>query len=300
LILLIFLLRRPWTILVALLATAIFGAILLYPIHRQLLQVYDWFAALATHDGSYGTGHATIVDVDALPWRFQYMSIKEPVLLFAGAIVLATTCINRSQGAWKGYLLTAVIAIQLLLTAKHFAIHYLMPAVAISPVCVVWAMSRLAVRENKFAVMTALSIGLGALQFVTLESSFAKERAENNANVAAVSELIARYPNPLVIGSYRSHRLSYALQFGSQYVDKALAAQMAAGPAGDNLIYWAGRILHPTGGDIDPSYLDQIAKSGRAILIVRSRTILVDQNAFKTEAVFDQGFGDVVERYVPR
>ncbi len=298
--LLAFLLRRPLPILKALLAGLFFMFIFLLPIIGKLNSVVAWLISLATHEGHYGEGPTGLIDWTMIPERARIIAAAEPLLVVAAASLTAAILFSRSRDKWTAAVTALAVGALVFLVLKQFQIHYLMPAVAIAPVVIVWAVSRFARRQFPYVVIATIALVLGVASMQNMSSAFANERALRSKNEKAVNEVIARFQNPVVIGAYRSGYKPWAVQFGIAWSDPQFAKLIPDATAGDRLWYNSNKknIWRSQSEPVDWSYLDQFEKAGRAVLIVQPRGTKIDQKTAQTETLLDQGFGDTVERII--
>jgi len=131
-------------------------------------------------------------------------------------------------------------------------------------------------------------------------STLASDRSARNENEKAVNEVLARYQNPLVIGSYRAGYKPWAIQFGLTWANAKFARLVPNSAADDSLSYITGseKLWRNQVGLVEWSYLNQFEKAGRAVLIVQTRSYRIQRLTAQTETLLDQGFGDTVERVI--
>ena len=300
LLLLALLFRRPRPILIALSASALFMLFFLLPIIGKLRRVFGWLFAIVTHEGRHGGGPAGFIDWGVVPERARLIASTEPLLVAAAIAVTAALLFATSGNRRKAVIVAATLGVLVLLVLKQFAIHYLMPAVAIAPAIIVWAISRFAKRQSPYLVVAAVTAIIGVAAIQDMASTFANERALRRANEKAVNEVIARYENPVVLGAYRAGYKPLAIVIGLAWSDRKFAQLFPQTTAADSLVYDAGfkKPWRAHSGPVDWSYLDQFEKAGRAILIVQSRHDRIEPQTARTETLLDQGFGDTVERII--
>lgn len=112
------------------LLTAIFGALLIYPIWARLPEMYDWFTRLATHSGAYGQGEAG-VSAGTLFSNLLKLFRHEYFFSAGYAIILVTLIagIAKKKVSKSFYRLALAFFIictaQLALASKQFGYHYL-------------------------------------------------------------------------------------------------------------------------------------------------------------------------------
>ncbi|MDB5575426.1 MAG: hypothetical protein JWR80_602 [Bradyrhizobium sp.] len=298
LLLLAFLLRRPRPILIALSASALWAFFFLLPIFDKLKRAFSFLFSIVTHVGRHGDGATGFIDWAVIPERVALIASAEPMLVVAAIAVAAAMLFSNSGDRLKAVIIAAALGTAILLVLKHYAIHYLMPAVAIAPAIIVWAISRFARRPTPYIAAAAIASVIGAVAIQNMSSSFANERALRRENEKAVNDVIARYKDPVVIGAYRAGYKPLGIVIGLAWSDLKFARLFSQ--TTDTLVYDAGlkKPWRAHSGAVDWSHLDQFEKAGRAVLVVQSRNDRIEPQTARTETLLDQGFGDTVERII--
>jgi hypothetical protein len=293
-------LRRPRPIFIALSSGVVFFFIFILPIIDRLKGLFGWLTAVATHQGHYGGGAAGFIDWSMIPERAGLIAAAEPMLVVAVIALTVVILVAKPRDRWTAAIMAAAMGALTFLTLKHFAIHYLMPAVVIAPVVIIWAMSRLVTRQVPYWVAATLALVLGAASIQNMASAFASERTLREQNARAINEVLARYQNPVVIHAYRSGYKPWAVHFGLASADKKFARLVPSATAVDTIAYDSGlrKLWQIETGVMEWSYLDQFEKAGRVILIVQPRHPKIEPQTAQTETLLDQGFGDTVERII--
>jgi hypothetical protein len=295
---LVLLLRRPRPILIATASGVLFLLIFVLPIIDRLRSLFNFLTVVAGHTGIYGEGEARFIDWTAIPERIRQTIAAEPLLLVAVIALAGVVLFARSRDKWLAAVMAFAVSVAVFLTLKHFAIHYLMPVVAIVPVMIIWALSRFAARSYPYLLVAALAVVLGTRPFLDTASTFASSRALHSENEKAIQEVLAKYENPVMIGAFRSGHRFFALQFGLSRVDTKFQ-NLTPGALGDNLSYHSNlkMLWRNDKGVVDWSYLDQFEKAGRAVLIVQPVSPKIEPQTVKTETLLDRG-GDSLERII--
>ena len=297
---LVLLLKRPRPILIATASGFLFTLIFLLPIIDRLRSLFNFLTVVAGHTGIYGEGEARFIDWTAIPERIRQTIAAEPLLLVAVIALAGVVLFTKSRDRWLAAVMAFAVGVAVFLTLKHFAIHYLMPVVAIVPVMIVWALSRFAVRSSyPYLLVAAVAAVLGIRPFLDTASTFATQRGLHSENEKAIQEILAKYQNPVMIGAFRSGSRTFALQFGLSRTEMKYQ-NLTPGVMGDNLSYHSNlKVLwRNEKGAVDWSYLDQFEKAGRAVLIVQPVHPKIDPQTVKTETLLDRGVGDSLERII--
>ena len=298
LLLLALLVRRPRAILIALSSSALFLFLFLLPIIDKLKRVFNWLFSIITHEGRHGSGAAGFIEWAEIPDNVRRIASAEPLLVAAAIAVTAAILITNSSDRRKAAIVGAALGATILIVLKHYSIHYLMPAVAIAPAIIIWAISRFTRRQWPYMVAGAVAAIFGVAGIQHTASTFADLRALRTANETAINEVIARYQNPVVIGAYRAGYKPLAIVMGLAWSDMKFARLFSQ--TTDIFTYDTGlkKPWRAHSGPVEWSYFDQFAKAGRAILIVQSRHDKIQPQTAQTETLLDQGFGDTVERII--
>jgi hypothetical protein len=278
----------------------LFTFLLVLPIVDKLKGLFGWLIELAVHDGHYGGGKPQFIDWSMVPERAGLIITTAPLAIAAVIALTIVMAFSRSSNRRIASILGLIAIVLLFLTLKHFAIHYLMPLVAIAPVIVVWATSRFLPRTTLyvFGGVVVLLVGMASLH--SLSSAFSNERQLHTKNEQSVNEVLARYQNPVVIGAFRSGFGPWAVQFGIAASNGRFGNLIPDATRDDNLFYNSNsRSLAAIGmGRVEWSDLGKFERAGRAILIVLPRGMKIDSQTAQTETLLDQGFGDTVERII--
>lgn len=119
-----------------LLLTLLFIFIFLYPVLDKLVHFTDFLGRMATHTGKYGSGEEKLFDA-AIYFKSVWMMLTKEVpftlhllLLPVGWVVITKRKIDGSLK--RLYIaITLATAFQVLIVAKHYSFHYLMPVFAL-------------------------------------------------------------------------------------------------------------------------------------------------------------------------
>jgi hypothetical protein len=298
--LLILVLRRPRPIFIALSSGVLFFFVFVLPVIDRLRGIFGWLMVVATHQGRYGDGAAGLIDWSTIPERARLIASAEPLLVVAGIALTAVIFLSRPGDRLTAAIMALAIGVLTFLTLKHFAIHYLMPAVAIAPAVIVWAMSRHVTGQAPYLMAATVGLVLGAVSIQNTVSAFADARSLQEWNEKAVNETLTRYQNPVVVHAYRSGYKPWAVHFGLASADTKFMRLVPGALAIDTLAYDSGRkkLWRRDTGALEWSYLDQFEKVGRAVLTVQPRNTKIEPQTAQTETLLDQGFGDTVERII--
>jgi hypothetical protein len=217
----------------------VFGGLLyLLPIYSQVPRMLHWFADLATHQGTYGTGEAGFIDVAAYPTNLRRLVASSPV--FAGCMALSFVVAlrrSRSRPWWTErttrllVLVATMQTIGLLLVAKHPKPHYLLPLALTGGLNVVLCLQGVRPRP---AWSPGLAVaGLGATAAVLLVGAQVARLSRNLRDARDLQLLHAQHAEALCrdgvrVDYYRSSSPAFALAFGNGSAWRWFAKPLAA------------------------------------------------------------------------
>jgi hypothetical protein len=284
LLLLPFLFRTRRDIVLCFALVAAFAAVMLLPIVPELPRVMAWLASILTHRGRYGAGEQGFINIAAFPDRL-YQLVAANGFLFATAALLAIAgrvalARRRPDADERSALRTVAIflgiaALQLVMTLKHFGLHYMLPTFCVYSIAFVYALTRLMPRGRAKHVrsLAGLTFGaaliIGGAQFLgTYQASRAEAQVRDTA-MAEIERTLARYPDALVVGSFRSRERHFALRYALEFVAPELAAQLATfQPNALSYNRWEEKLMIPGGTKRELAYLNEVTASGRTVLFV--------------------------------
>jgi hypothetical protein len=130
----LFFLRKIKTIAIYILSTVAFAMLILFPVWPNLGGMYDWFFGLATHTGIYGSGKAQMFDGEE--YKNSLAQLLSTEWFFTAGYILSSlgVLVGLVLKKWKDnfYKLSLAfwitISLQLLLAAKHYKFHYIIPS----------------------------------------------------------------------------------------------------------------------------------------------------------------------------
>jgi hypothetical protein len=130
----LFFINRISKIIIYLVATAAFAMLILFPVWPNLNGMFEWFFGLATHTGIYGSGQEQIIDSKEYIVSLKKLFITE--WFFTAGYIIASFMVVAGvvKKKWNDNFfkltlaLWLTISLQLLLAAKHYKFHYIIPA----------------------------------------------------------------------------------------------------------------------------------------------------------------------------
>lgn len=232
--------------------------ICILPIASRVKTQIEWYHSLATHTGNYGAGDPGIIDVSAIPARMADLLGAFPFLYIVAAMLAAVLALQaarkvthrsaNSSGSSMGsgvpmhageniagsgiesrvpFVLLAIIIIQTVLVIKHPGPHYMLPALPLAFAGALWMvrsgnvmmLSSASVRWLQIGLL-GLALGLSASAFSSAFDSLHAERLRQDESLAPIQKELGKYPDALVIGTYRCTLPECAISFGQMYSPK--------------------------------------------------------------------------------
>ncbi len=217
------------------------------PIYSRLGKMFDWLHKVINHTGMHGAGQIGIFDVKQFAGNFSYVRNMFPLLDIAiwllvlislfGLVKFVLT--NRRSNdqirtndlsevkktnkyAWAtAVVISIVIVSQAIMVAKHPGPTYMIPALPLTAIIVVWF-----VHTQKFILLSTLVqkvLGLLVFAFFTYQSLTSsvnayKMIAANHSRGAQanqqVLEAMKKFKDPVLIGTFNCTLPECALWFG--------------------------------------------------------------------------------------
>ncbi|MGA2910184.1 MAG: hypothetical protein ABSE04_00075 [Candidatus Microgenomates bacterium] len=190
------------------------------PIYNRYSWFLDWTYSLFIHSGFYGTGDVNIVNFPLFLQSLRTILITEQFLIVITlvlAIVFIWTVIRKHKFTENRFLVALLLFFlaDIIIVAKHFENHYLVPGLAMLGFSSVLILSL--IKNNK--IRTVASI----LVIVFAGSNFVQELKSTDgvssyyAESIKLNEFVAKnYPDAIKVTYYRSSSIEYALNFGNE------------------------------------------------------------------------------------
>ncbi len=244
---------------IAIIATLVTFFIATFPIISQYKRLVVWIGVITIHTGRYGQGEKRVVNWSAFPNTFTELFLKDPFFFylvlflttfFVLLIITKIYQITRKQKYeltnqilfyWidhKFYKLSScvllIILIQIFVTIKHPAIHYLMPAMGLSGLLF---FLQIKLGEDYFSQFTLpiaetsttklqkyMVFGVIGAYFFLMTNSTSNQILLANKNyqiylsdVQKSHDLLHQNKKCLHVSYYRSSDQEYALKFGNEF-----------------------------------------------------------------------------------
>jgi len=208
-----------------------------FPILFKYHTFYKWVRNIITHTGAYGGGDRGIFHLDEFSGHLRLQLGNSPYLVISLGILTVSLClylIIRRKGIKRDPLIARLAAAAILLvifqyiiTAKHFAFHYMLPAILLTvPLMVLSAYLLMQVFPSLFTSLR-LKLLMGILGIfilvkiipITLEHLSLRED-RRKVLVESYSKFKENKSHgPLIISAsyYGCSAVEYALTFGVQW-----------------------------------------------------------------------------------
>lgn len=217
------------------------------PIYSRLGKMFDWLYKVINHTGMHGEGQIGIFNVKQFAGNFAYVRNMFPLLDIAIWLLFLTSLfglmkfvltnrrsvdqietndhsgvIKTNKYAWAtAFVISLVIVSQAIMVAKHPGPTYMIPALPLTAIIVVWF-----VHTQKFILLSTLvQKVLGVLAFtffayqsITASVSAYKMIAANHSRGAQANQRVLdgmkQFENPILIGTFNCTLPKCTLWFG--------------------------------------------------------------------------------------
>jgi hypothetical protein len=225
--------RRPK--LMAAIASVLFSGAMLLLIWPRIGKMLDFFATLATHQGRYGTGEFGLIK-----WDDAAANLAELLKLAPQTFLVLAICIllvgvaflcRRSRPTcfiptfFGAALFLSIAALQIAMVVRHFHPRYFFPLVVITPVILGWCIFRIQqtggnsyqLMRVALVVIASANCLVGGFQLFALTNYYKSLSIKRDQEISAMNAILARYPNAIVISTYRAREINYALQLTAHF-----------------------------------------------------------------------------------
>lgn len=204
--------------------TFVFGMLLLFPVWPNIRAMYHWFLDLATHTGIYGGGIKGIIDTNTYMQNIK--TIFKTELFFSTGYILISIAIvtgflqkKRKDNFYKLTLaFWIIITAQIIITAKHYEYHYMLPAQLLTIPCLLSAYK--SVMPNTLNNAFKLFILLVCCLFLIYKMSRCALEYDEGNKMYESSLVVKKYASApkIITTSYEGSCFQEsALHFGSAY-----------------------------------------------------------------------------------
>jgi hypothetical protein len=229
-----------------------------------------WFLHLAMGSGTYGTGAQTIIALDRYPAAFVKLFFPRPI--FLGVFVLSAAALtwrlierrrlvhpaSPAERALLGILVAQLV--QILLAAKQPTAHYVLPALELSGLAMVflWKVVREMVTDLREPLPARLFAALLGILIIGQGSAFFRQYREisRESSGAQSIDLTRDFPRCAHVYQDLASAPSQAWFYNETYGEPRYAKRVAKLLPGDDYFYlsWRG-YLENGEGRVDPAKL---------------------------------------------
>lgn len=191
------------------------------PIYKQYRLFFEWVYRLALNNGLYGTGASTIIYPQSFIQNIIIIIKDEKFLSLSVFIIFVLLIIlfkkRKKINVYK-YLfgLLLLFCFEILLVAKHFHMHYLIPALALIGLSLVIILSLVRIKLIKYITFICiLGFAVNTVYRALCDSRSSEERYKEATNINYLVN--STYSHALKINYYGSSSIEYALSFGNDF-----------------------------------------------------------------------------------
>ena len=251
---LLLLLRHPRLILRAVLISSIAWFVGVLPIFPRLAGMFQWFFNLLTHSGIHGRGTHTILEWAQLKlaigwlvnhfWHFYFVTaglVIFVIVLVAMKIIthfqhklqlakltnefLSTHLEISNAKLYIASVFLLAACTQSLMVAKHLGPSYMVPALSIPALALVWLTQQFKITHNALRIRHAAYWGwlifIISIASVSFAQSLKTVTDDHKRGVASHDQIvneINRFTNPVILGTFNCNFLNCARWFGMSLV----------------------------------------------------------------------------------
>lgn len=208
-----------------LLLTAGFSGLILYPVWSKFPDMFNWFMALATHSGAYGSGSKETINIDSvisnlkLYFSAEFFFTAGYILISIG--VIAGAILKRwSNHFYKHTLVSFItISLQVILVSKQFAFHYVISSQLLIIPGVISAFMSLVnfSRHAKLAAYSVFSVCAAWLIVQTTQAATVYRGGNKMYESSLTAKKYKDLPKIITTGYQASCFVESALYFGAAY-----------------------------------------------------------------------------------
>lgn len=278
----------------------------------ELPRFFSWVGGIATHSGHYGSGKAEFIDPkDILPRLQSLTSLFDlwfviAFCLFGSALGIVCWALfnslrhDNAHGEARPVLklaltpsvLCLICTAQTILVLKHPGARYMIPALILQAVGIAWFVQRV----PNLPILAKLSapgfwlLGLAGLALMLngAQGSYrqlAAERQIFETDMSHINASIAKYAQPLVMGTYGCRLPKCALSFGLGYAPATAPHVGALLTDFFDFNLWAKKLVIRGRGFYELELVTEELAKKRAVLLVTNQPAEQLQN-FKLTLIY--------------
>jgi hypothetical protein len=220
--------------LIFILSSAGFFFLFAFPVTLKLPQFYDWVKTIFIHTGNYGSGDRGIINWNEFTGHLRLQLASTGLLKWVFLVLVLMSIfyliIKRKSATFDprklraGIALILVIGFEYLLTSKHFAFHYMIPAILLTAFAILLILlflkdlfpgvMRPVVFNGILVVSGFFILFLTTYRFLAGARQVQQIVKPVRASYSKVGPLLHSSPKILSVSYYGCDAVEYALTFG--------------------------------------------------------------------------------------
>lgn len=242
----------------------------------------EWIISILMGSGMYGGGTEKFIDTRSIPIKIYNLSVAFSffyltAFLMAIAVIASTfKNLKKTNVNYKIPLTFLIIMlVHTLAVIKHYGLHYMASVLPIGVIGFVWFVrSGLIASFDKKTETRILAVAMFLLVISSIElikfdvQVIMSDRMGSRASINAITPELAKYPDALILGTYRCTLPECALLFNSQF---SININWRLRSILKNYVWfeYRGKELYiPNEGFGNISILNQYLNDGREVLLV--------------------------------
>lgn len=230
---LIILLFRGWAAKLRFAVSSVAASLVfLLPVITRLPYMAHWFTGLLVHADRYGQGKVGLPDSEALATNLRNLYALEPAAFWFLAFYVLTWAVvwlwvRKESDESRIPMLLGVgcmsLVLQMAMTIKHPAAHYLVGGLAITPLLnagIVWCLLKSSLpmpTRSVVAVVATALVGLSLWRATDSVKNWVNATSFNRHEMRELKARVAQERGCTIMGAYRTSLAGFALAFGDQY-----------------------------------------------------------------------------------
>jgi hypothetical protein len=199
--------------------------LLVTPTLPNIDRFVGWVTGLVSNSGIHGGGGAGFINLASIPANLHSLFLWFPLFVIAivlSIFVIIHSTIKRSAVPIQGPLILTVVALlQTGLVLKHPGAHYMVAVLPIALVLLAWsvlfALPKPRAIKTLFVVLVGLALAHSILVSVVGVNKLSEQRSEMELAMTAIVKEMARYPDAIIVCSFRCALPQYALTMALIY-----------------------------------------------------------------------------------
>ena len=219
----------------------LFFLLIAIPVTLQLETFWNWIKALFLHSGTYGGGKEDIINFSAFKTNLNDLIGLEQTFgwLFIGLLALLMISVlfyrdklKNWKGTWISIAVLAAISVQYILTGKHYAHRYFIPALMLTPLLIILSIELIKSLYPRrsiallFNILLILFMGWNInrqFKYIRIKSDVIGSQVESRkATWHVVSSLEENSVKIIVSQDYGSPFKEYALLYSTAWAANSL------------------------------------------------------------------------------